>query len=185
MTWVRPANSEALSVAISILLSSRGGSQITRAKAEAWASEALAAGHSLGQEVKACYPGLGPVEVAHQVGVGIKFARDNRWLRAIYTPEPPTVTIYPESLEPLQDRLHHLRLPQGFSLLDLAIAHELFHHFEHVRGSISKRYYVNVFKLGRFSLKTSLPALSEIAAHAFTKELLGLDFYPYQLDDFE
>lgn len=58
---------------------------------------------------------------------------------------------------------------------ELFIAHEIFHHIEcHDIGLTLKKKKVVTFKIGPFKLTSGVRALSEIGAHAFTKEIINL-----------
>lgn len=61
------------------------------------------------------------------------------------------------------------------SIRELFIAHEIFHHLEchHIGITFKKKKIVN-FKIGPFKLESGVRALSEIAAHSFTKHLLKI-----------
>ena len=88
-------------------------------------------------------------------------------LRSEYTSTPPRITIYTDPLSTLAVAIH---ADQRFDMMrcdlaELHIAHELFHHIESGQ---------------RFGPLTSEEV--EAAAHAFAKELLGVDFEPEELD---
>jgi hypothetical protein len=89
-------------------------------------------------------------------------------LRSEYTSTPPRITIYTDPITSLAAAIH---ANQRFDmmrcdLVELHIAHELFHHLESGQ---------------RFGPLTRDEV--EAAAHAFAKELLGADFEPEELSE--
>jgi hypothetical protein len=64
------------------------------------------------------------------------------------------------------------------------IAHELYHHFDCLRGHarLSERHAVRIFSVGRWQWTSGLSSLCEIAAGAFAQRLMGLPFHPALLD---
>ncbi len=81
-------------------------------------------------------------------------------VRSEYLTHSAAIVLYEEPLQELAQLLRAKR-PRlaGLNLEELHIAHELFHHLESGR-----------------------PAASEKAAHSFVRHLLGLDFFPAELD---
>ena len=69
-------------------------------------------------------------------------------------------------------------------LIALHLVHEWFHHLEVRRiGRTDLRLpRVPTTRIGPVSLKQPLKKTREIAAHAFTQEVMGLSFYPLLLD---
>lgn len=70
-------------------------------------------------------------------------------------------------------------------LVDIHLAHEFFHYVEYRAGQFTNDMLepVEVFRLGRRLVKrSSVVQCSEIAAHAFCKEMMGLPFLPNVLD---
>ena len=64
------------------------------------------------------------------------------------------------------------------------LAHELYHHFDCLRGdrSLARRFRVQVLRAGSWVWRVGLSTLPEIAAGAFATELLRLHFHPKLLD---
>lgn len=99
--------------------------------------------------------------------------------------QPDEITVFTDCI----DRASVLREESGCSLLereklmDVLLAHELFHAVEEQN---SERIYTRTEKVELwrkpFSNRSTIACLSEIAAMAFAKELLGLECSPYVLD---
>ncbi|WP_179281290.1 hypothetical protein [Paenibacillus sp. XY044] len=101
-------------------------------------------------------------------------------------PEPGNA-LQPSGLSP--DPLsEHASAPQDEELerlVDIHLAHEYFHYLEYRAGQFTNDMLepVEVFRLGRRLVKrSSIVQCSEIAAHAFCKEMMGLLFLPNVLD---
>lgn len=103
-----------------------------------------------------------------------------------YQPSPPKIIIYQEAINILQALIekHNIRSKFFFpDLLSIQVAHELFHHLEKTRvGIVARRLRVYTFKFGPIKISSKVKALSEIAAHTFSKNLLGLPFHPRLFD---
>jgi len=69
-------------------------------------------------------------------------------------------------------------------IASMFIAHELYHHFDCLRGNarLSQRHTVRIFSVGRWQWTSGLSSLCEIAAGAFAQRLMGLSFHPALLD---
>ena len=94
--------------------------------------------------------------------------------------QPDEITIFTDCLDKAET-LGGL-LPARAKLQSIILAHELFHAVEEANPDIYTR--TEKIELWRkpFSNKSCIVCLSEIAAMAFAKQLLGLDFNPYALD---
>jgi len=94
--------------------------------------------------------------------------------------QPDEITIFTDCLDKAET-LGGL-LPARAKLQGIILAHELFHAVEEANPDIYTR--TEKIELWRkpFSNKSCIVCLSEIAAMAFAKQLLGLDFNPYALD---
>jgi hypothetical protein len=111
---------------------------------------------------------------------------------------PPEVVVYAASLRGMADAYRTVMSPgeqaQRSSppqddelerLVDIHLAHEFFHYVEYRAGQFTNDMLepVEVFRLGRRLVKrSSVVQCSEIAAHAFCKEMMGLPFLPNVLD---
>lgn len=123
-------------------------------------------------------------------GIRIRFQegsdpRGSGWVRAHYRARPPTITVYRSSLEQLSRFFDTTGRPvRKEDLIALHLVHEWFHHLEVRRiGRTDLRLpRVPTTRIGPVSLKQPLKKTREIAAHAFTQEVMGLSFYPLLLD---
>ena len=91
--------------------------------------------------------------------------------------------------EKMRDRIQRLAEESGCVLLEkdrlfnVLLAHELFHAVEeqHADEIYTRTEKVELWRKP-FSNRSSIACLSEMAAMAFARELLGLDCSPYMLD---
>jgi len=86
-----------------------------------------------------------------------------RGLRSEYRADPPQIILYCNPINQLSASIQANQRSGRicYDLVEVHIAHELFHHLEFTAGF------------------GPLPrAEAEVAAHAFTQELMGLDFIP-------
>lgn len=100
--------------------------------------------------------------------------------------EPKEIIIFRDCIEKAEIRIREEgleKLFEGISLEDVLTAHELFHGIEYNKR---KWIYTQTEKIELwrkpFSNKSKILCLSEMAAMAFAKELLGMSFSPYVLD---
>lgn len=99
---------------------------------------------------------------------------------------PKTIKIYKQGIEQLKKVIANFRLEEFFpneAILNLHVAHEIFHHLEKTRiGVLSEQYSIERFRLGPLCLKIRVRAISEVAAHTFAKTLTGVKVPPSVLD---
>ena len=92
------------------------------------------------------------------------------------------IDLYNRRIKQMQEILsvNHPEYFCRYDLFDMCLAHELFHHLETVKNGVTGKIAgIPVKLLGLISATHWLPEGSEIAAHAFVKELLALDFSTY------
>lgn len=99
---------------------------------------------------------------------------------------PKTITLFMKNLELFDDYIKKEQvndLPGSLNLVELLIAHELFHYFEEndPKLKISDVRFQS-FKLGPIKLTSKLIAVSEIAAMNFAKEITNSVVNPCVLD---
>jgi len=113
-----------------------------------------------------------PSDLAQQMGVEIARGESpppaQPRLRSEYRAEPPRIVLYCAAIDQLAVAIH---ANQRFDMMDcdlaeVHIAHELFHHLEFGQ---------------RFGPLT--PEEIEAAAHAFTQEVLELEFHPTEFSE--
>lgn len=108
-------------------------------------------------------------------------------LRAQHDQRAGVITLYRRSLDQMESLLA-LVLPEPWSwdrVVATHLAHELFHHLEHTRlGPVDGQLPpVTTFRVGRlWETRCRARRCREIAAHAFTRTLLGLPFLPNAID---
>ena len=105
---------------------------------------------------------------------------------AEYAVSPPSITLYTPAIRRLDALIaKHSRFDWGIErTTPVFLAHELYHHFDCMRGedALIRRHRVSILKLGRWNWTAGLSTLPEIAAGAFAQQLLGLAFHPKLLD---
>jgi hypothetical protein len=106
---------------------------------------------------------------------------------AEYTTAPPCITLFLPAIARLDRAILKKDAEVYCSIADTApifLAHELYHHFDCLRGNerLSRRHPVKIFGVGRWHWSSGLSSLAEIAAGAFAQRLLGLPFHPKLLD---
>lgn len=120
---------------------------------------------------------------------GIRICEENaenacgRYLLAQFQ-EPCDIVLYDQPIWKLQLFLKR-NIPErdGFSVKELILAHEFYHALELKEPNLApEETRVTILKLGSFSLKRKITAVSEIAAMAFAQELLGVPFAPQLLN---
>jgi hypothetical protein len=154
--------------------------------------DALADGAATARRLRERFPGLAPQAIAHALDVPVEVTDDDPavgtlWRFAEYRQRPAGILLYRSGIAPL-DRVVTgplaARLLGQASLIDVFIAHELFHHVETVRPDIpiARRYRPTLFRIGGWHWRTGIATLSEIAAGAFAQSLLDLPCHPRALD---
>ena len=152
---------------------------------------ALDDGRSLAERVFQRW-GSDPLAIATACDVPvIRSERDANFgsliVHAEYASRPPAITVYIPAMLRLDGLVAQagICLPGGsVTTLPILVAHELYHHFDCLRGKLrlSRRHAVTIFRFGGLRWTSGLSSLAEIAAGAFAQQLLGLPFHPKQLD---
>ena len=151
---------------------------------------ALNDGHSLADRARDRWGDV-PAIVAARCDVPVVHSNENAGFGSIviyadYASRPPSITLYLPAIRSL-DRLlagHGARAREIGSTVPIFLAHELYHHFDCLRGSerLARRHAVKIFGIGAWRWTSGLSSLCEIAAGAFAQRLLGLSFHPKLLD---
>jgi hypothetical protein len=100
------------------------------------------------------------------------------------------INIMRQSLVQMYDQIRELTADGGNfplainTIIDMHIAHELYHLLEHIEGETTASLLpaVTSWKLGGFRKQSQIVRASEAAAHIFCMELLELHFHPKFLD---
>ena len=132
-----------------------------------------------------------PATIAARCDVPVVSSEDDAGFGSVvvyadYAPLTPSITLYLPAIRRL-DRLiagHSAQACAIGSTVPIFLAHELYHHFDCLRGGdrLSRRHAVKIFGIGRWHWTSGLSSLAEIAAGAFAQQLLGLPFHPKLLD---
>jgi len=151
-------------------------------------SGALACGQAAAGEIADGFSGRRPSEVAGQMGLKIIEAHRvfMRPILSSYDPQARTISVNPtllNTIERIVDEYGLSELLGAFTPREVAIGHELFHHIEGGdKNLFVKRFTITLWRLGPFRYRSTVPAVSEIAAFACAKGLCRLDFNPLLLD---
>jgi hypothetical protein len=130
-----------------------------------------------------------PLFIARQLGAEVNWTSEDNVIGTLLICSeyyPVTIRIYERSINQLKTSVAKFELQDLFppeKIESFYIAHELFHHLEKTRiGVLSEQYLVETQRLGPIRLKSRIRALSEIGAHAFSKNLLGAKISPKLLN---
>lgn len=100
----------------------------------------------------------------------------------------PEIIVYSSSLSEMHQALEavlgHEESPDMDRLIDIHLAHEFYHYLEYQTGSFTNELLepIAVLQLGFYTRWSGVMKCSEIAAHAFCKEVMGLPYLPNLLD---
>lgn len=107
-----------------------------------------------------------------------------------FAKKTPEIIVYSASLAGMKQTYQELLSTDDDGteldrLIDIHLAHEFYHYLEYQSGKSTNEELepIEVFRLGQFFVKrSSVVKTSEIAAHAFCKEIIGLPCLPNLLD---
>jgi hypothetical protein len=152
---------------------------------------ALEDGCSLADRTRELW-GRDPAAIAARCNVPVIHSEDDAGFGSVivyaeYVARPPSITLHVPAILRLDKLVAecNAQVCRGIaSTTPVFIAHELYHHFDCLRGSgrLSRRHVVKIFGIGRWHWTSGLSSLCEIAAGAFAQALLGLPFHPKLLD---
>jgi len=151
--------------------------KIPKEQCPAIADRAWETGAGAAREIHELYPGCSVEEIARLEGLRVRrVEKDNvagqvRYFSEYYSGRKEII-LYTPSIR-LWARNNGLTPEEAQELI---LSHEVFHHLECARlGLTSEQYKVPAFRIGRWSFgKSSIRALSEIGAHAFSRTLYEL-----------
>ncbi|WP_066891707.1 hypothetical protein [Clostridium nigeriense] len=99
---------------------------------------------------------------------------------------PNKITIFKKNKTMVEEFIKENDLSSKLEYIDVEsvlLAHELFHHIEENNKDIyTKNEKVVLWKIGSYKYKSGLVCIGEIAAMAFAKELLSINYNPYVFD---
>ncbi|MFC7677932.1 hypothetical protein [Paenibacillus sp. GCM10028914] len=150
-----------------------------------------------GREAAAPYIGRNIRELCEEAGLHYEITSQSGTFHKVqfraqidFAKKPPEIIVYSESLAGMKHSYQEVvgDDPEGMELgrlIDIHLAHEFYHYLEYKSGRFTNEELepIEVFKLGKWLAKrSSVVKTSEIAAHAFCKELMGLPCLPNVLD---
>ena len=151
-------------------------------------NKASECGINWAKKIKEKYGTNAPFQIAEKMGMKVMMPKTpiggGQVLFAQFV-EPNEITIFTDCVEK-GDKLYeqsNCEVLKAEKLLDILLAHELFHAIEELYASsiYTRTEKIELWKKP-FSNQSSIICLSEIAAMAFAKELLQLPCSPYVLD---
>ena len=99
---------------------------------------------------------------------------------------PNKITIFKKNKILVEEFIKANKLNSKLEYIDvesMLLAHELFHHIEENNKDIyTKNEKVVLWKIGKYKYKSGVVCIGEIAAMAFAKELLSINYNPYIFD---
>lgn len=158
--------------------------KFTPEQKDAYTAKANACGAEWADRIAARYGSRDPWAIAQAMGLTVKTpatpAGGGQVLFAQFV-QPDEITLFTDCLDKAETMGE--ALPPRAQLQSIILAHELFHAVEE-RNLDTIYTHTEKIELWRrpFSNRSSIVCLSEIAAMAFAKRLLGLPFNPYALD---
>lgn len=135
--------------------------------------QAIERGKQVAISVKQDYNDIPLEKLLEQVGITVQYNDrqnqiGNMLVRAKYSGNPPTITIYRKTMwKLLETKKGSLPIQQ---LEEIALAHELFHHLQ-INKPKKKVSFPNLTRL-----------FNELAAQSFTQNYLELSFFPLIVD---
>jgi hypothetical protein len=152
---------------------------------------ALEDGYALAESTRAQWR-RDPVEIAARCAVPVIRSEGEAGFGSVivyadYVARPSLITLYLPAIRRLDGLIAQggAQIRLGIdTALPIFLAHELYHHFDCLRGAdrLGRRHRVRIFGTGRWQWTSGLTSLCEIAAGAFAQRLLGLSFHPKLLD---
>ncbi|WP_106768656.1 hypothetical protein [Paenibacillus faecalis] len=167
--------------------------KIPKSKIPYYVSASLAKG----REAAAPYMGKNIRELCQAEGVRYEITNRSGTFHNVsfraqidFTKNPPEIIIFSASLAGMGPAYREVTGAEEEGteldrLIDIHLAHEFYHYLEYKSGKFTNEELepIEVFRLGTFFVKRStVVKTSEIAAHAFCKEILGLPCLPNVLD---
>lgn len=140
-------------------------------------------------KIKEKYPNVPIKKIAKKMNLEItekdSNGMDSYIMFACYN-SPNKITLFMKNVMLVEALIKENNLDNKLNHVDaesVLLAHEMFHHIEENNKDIYTRITkVVLWKIGSFKYKSGLIALGEIAAMAFAKELLSLNYNPYIFD---
>ncbi|MFB3895218.1 MAG: hypothetical protein ACE14V_02835 [bacterium] len=142
--------------------------------------QAVETGRQIAEAIQQEYQNTPLTKLLNRLDIRIEYDQQHRQIgnmvvRAKYTGNPPTITIYRRTIQSLADTNKAKLNIEDFE--EIAIAHELYHHLAVSEMPKAKCQMPNIE-----SRKTAPGLFDELAAQSFTQHFLKLDFIPLTLD---
>jgi hypothetical protein len=146
--------------------------------------QAIECGVEQARRVRVEHGSVGPVELAGRMRVKLEYKpEEGANSMFAYYQEPDTIVVYTANAKAADVLVAEHRLQDlvgDASVVDVLVAHELYHVIEHAQpGLFTSRKLVPLWKLGPFENRSRILCLEEIGAMAFTRELVGLKCSAY------
>jgi hypothetical protein len=164
---------------------------IVPGSAQSMVAAAIAEGRSRAGWMKNLY-GKDLLKIAERLNVPIRSTDiEAGWgstvVFAQYQTRPVSITLYRPAIDRIERVLREVGMDIWLRTADLCaifIAHELYHHLESssLATPLSKRYKVDLLRIGPWCWRGGLASLDEIGAGSFAQALLGLPKHPRILD---
>lgn len=150
--------------------------------------ESITCGKMLASEMKKKFGNISTLELADNLSLKVTEKPKNNSLEYVYfgTYQPPSqITIYKENISQGTELVRSLELTdfQNVDFEEIILAHEIFHYFEENNSELFiNQYEIKLWSLLSYTRRSKLISPSEIAAMAFAKAWLELDFSVNILD---
>ena len=149
-----------------------------------YCGKAIECGIEQARLVRAEHGDANPVELAGLMRVKLEYKpEEGANAMFAYYQEPDTIVVYTANAMATDALVeeHGLRdLVGDAAVVDVLVAHELYHVLEHARPELfTARKLVTLWKLGPFEHRSRILCREEIGAMAFTRELVGLKCSAY------
>ena len=152
---------------------------------KAMIKKAICCGYEKAEEVISVY-GNNPFDIARRLGLNVRISYEaqasDRVLFALFTP-PKDILLMEEPIKKAAfiPEIHNTITEE--QIMALLLGHELFHYFEENDKCIYTRTEkISLFHFWKFKYRSTIRALSEIAAMYFTKRLNRFSWSPFALD---
>jgi hypothetical protein len=167
-------------------------SRLVPGEAEIQVARALDDGQAVAQDVARACATREPYRIAECAGIPVLRVDDpgrfgTLLVYADYRRRPASIRLYITALGLMDAGLGQAPwsgLVGSRTASTLFLAHELYHHFDLLRGggALLSRHRVPLLRVGRWRATTALTSLAEVAAGSFVQALLGLPVHPKALD---
>lgn len=153
--------------------------------------QAIACGMAYAKQLVGQYQTRDPKKMAELMGLTVEYPelpdKTDRVLFAEFR-EPNKIRIFKDAVR-RSDTVRNIPevtawLTEQLDVERVLLAHEIFHYVEEIykKEIFTKKEKIRLWSIGPLHNDSTIPSLGEIAAMAFAKELMGMDYAPYVLD---